>query len=142
MEERSSDNVDEFAGVAAPRTRHPALVAGVVLLAAYLIFHVRSDLTYALSSSSPRDVGDARSLFAPGAPPLPENRLVRVQGMPDRESALELDTKGSWKFSQFFRVLGTGNQLFIHRPEDPLPRSKAERDVFVGRLIPVSNLPF
>ena len=44
-----------------------------------------------------------------------ENRYVRVAGTPDRESALELDTKGSWVFSQLFRVLGTGDRLFVHR---------------------------
>ena len=71
-----------------------------------------------------------------------ENRLVRVAGAPDRESALELDTKGSWTFSQLFRVLGTGDRLFVHRRENPLPAERAEADVFEGRLTRVDDLPY
>ena len=67
---------------------------------------------------------------------------MRVAGTPDRESALELDTKGSWVFSQFFRVLGTGDRLFVHRRENPLPAARAEADVFEGRLIRIDELPF
>ena len=62
--------------------------------------------------------------------------------MPDRESALELDTKGSWVFSQLFRVLGTGDRLFVHRLENPLPAALAEADVFEGRLIRIDELPY
>ena len=71
-----------------------------------------------------------------------ENRYVRVTGLPDRESALQIDTKGSWVFSQLFRVLGTGDRLFLHRRESPLPAALAEADVFEGRLIRVDDLPF
>src|SRR4029079_13318210 len=71
-----------------------------------------------------------------------ENRYVRVAGTPDRESALELDTKGSWVFSQLFRVMGTGDRLFVHRTENPLPADRAEADVFQGRLIRVDDLPY
>ena len=67
---------------------------------------------------------------------------MRIHGTPDRESALELDTKGSWVFTQFFRILGTGNRLFVHRRENPLPAFKAEHDVFEGRLIPFRDLSF
>lgn len=134
--------VDEFAGIPSPRTRHPALALGAVLLAAFLIFHVRADIRYALSPDTPRDLGSAPALFALGAPPLETNRYVRIAGTPDRESALEVDTKGSWTFGQFFRVLGTGGQLYVHRSEDPVPRDKAERDSFAGRLVPFSTLSF
>ena len=71
-----------------------------------------------------------------------ENRYVRVAGTPDRESGLEIDTKGSWVFSQFFRVLGTGDRLFLHRRESPLPAARAEVDQFEGRLIRFGELPF
>jgi hypothetical protein len=67
---------------------------------------------------------------------------VRTSGLPDRESALELDTKGSWVFSQLFRVLGTGDRLFLHRRESPLPAARAEVDSFEGRLMRVDDLPF
>ena len=71
-----------------------------------------------------------------------ENRYVRVAGTPDRESALELDTKGSWVFSQLFRVLGTGDRLFVHRLENPLPADRAEADVFEGRLMRIDDLAY
>ncbi len=70
------------------------------------------------------------------------NHYVRVRGTPDRESALELDTKGSWVFTQFFRILGTGSRLFVHRRENPLPAVRAEEDRFEGRLIRFADLSF
>ena len=59
-------------------------------------------------------VGQSRSTSAAPAPSSAtagavsglENRYVRVSGLPDRESALQIDTKGSWVFSQFFRDAG------------------------------------
>jgi hypothetical protein len=138
-----AEPVDEFAGIPAPRTRHPALALGAAALALFIIFHIRGDIAYGLSSAEPVDLGDARVLFAtPGAVERGANRYVRVRGTPDRESALELDTKGSWTFTQFFRILGTGNRLFVHRLENPLPAARAERDQFEGRLIRFSDLSF
>jgi len=145
------DGEDEFAGIPSPRTRHPALALGAAALALFIIAHVRDDIAYSLSegppigvsAAQPTDLGDARALFAtPGALDKAANRLVRIHGTPDRESALELDTKGSWVFTQFFRILGTGNRLFVHRRESPLPADKAERDVFEGRLIRFRDLSF
>jgi hypothetical protein len=142
---------DEFANVPSPRTRHPALALGTAALALFIIAHVRDDIAYSLSAGLPiaasaadaTDLGDARELVAtPGALDKAANHLVRIHGTPDRESALELDTKGSWVFTQFFRILGTGNRLFVHRRESPLPAFKAERDVFEGRLIRFRDLSF
>jgi hypothetical protein len=45
-------------------------------------------------------------------------------------------------FSQLFRVLGTGDRLFVHRLENPLPAERAEADVFEGRLIRIDDLPY
>jgi hypothetical protein len=136
-------SVDEFAGIPSRRARHPALALGAAALALFIVAHVRDDISYSLSSSEPLELGEARALFAaPGAVANGANRLVRLRGTPDRESALELDTKGSWTFTQFFRVLGTGNRLFVHRRENPLPASRAERDVFEGRLIRFGELSF
>jgi hypothetical protein len=134
---------DEFAGIRPARARHPALALAAAALALFIISHVRDDISYSLSSSEPLDLGDARALLAaPGAIEHGANRLVRLHGTPDRESGLELDTKGSWVFTQFFRILGTGNRLFVHRRESPLPAYKAERDVFEGRLIRFRELSF
>ena len=147
---------DEFANVRARAGRHPALALGAAALALFIIFHIRADLSFALSSAEPIDLGDASATFAAapaGAKPhgrgvSPEalaqaaNHYVRVRGTPDRESALELDTKGSWVFTQFFRILGTGSRLFVHRRENPLPAVRAEEDRFEGRLIRFADLSF
>jgi hypothetical protein len=135
--------VDEFAHIPHSRGRHPLVAVAGALLAFFLVFHSRRELRYALLSGQPLEMGSARETFGSGKiPPDLENRYVRISGLPDRESALELDTKGSWVFSQFFRVLGTGDRLFLHRRESPLPAARAEADVFEGRLIHVDDLPF
>ena len=135
--------VDEFAHIPRSRARHPIVGAAGALLAFFLVFHSRSDIKYALSSRQPVDAGVARVTFAPGHDVSSiQNRVVRVAGTPDRESALELDTKGSWTFSQLFRVMGTGDRLFVHRRENPLPAALAEADVFEGRLTRVDDLPY
>jgi hypothetical protein len=135
--------VDEFAHIPTPRTRHPLVAAAAALLAFYLVFHIRHELRYALSPTAPLELGDATSTFAPGVHVSGiDNRYVRVRGTPDRESALELDTKGSWVFTQLFRVLGTGDRLFVHRTQNPLPAARAEDDVFEGRLIRFDDLSF
>jgi hypothetical protein len=135
--------VDEFAHIPRRRARHPIITLAGALLAFFLVFYGRGDLRYALSSGEPVELGSAVALFASGKPLGEfENRMVRVAGVPDRESALELDTKGSWVFSTLFRVLGTGDRLFVHRLENPLPAARAEADVFEGRLIRIDELPY
>jgi hypothetical protein len=145
VDRASASSVDEFAHIPRRRARHPAITVGGALLAFFLIFYSWRDVRYALSSSEPVDLGTASVLFGGGkgaAPAEMVNRYVRVAGVPDRESALELDTKGSWVFSQLFRVLGTGDRLFVHRLGDPLPAALAEADVFQGRLIRIDELPY
>jgi hypothetical protein len=135
--------VDEFAHIKRRRSRHPLITLAGALLAFFLVFYGWRDLRYALSSSDPLELGNAALVFnnAKATAGL-ENRYVRVAGTPDRESALELDTKGSWVFSQLFRVLGTGDRLFVHRLQNPLPADRAEADVFEGRLIRIDDLPY
>jgi hypothetical protein len=122
------------------------LAAGAGLLALFLVVKTRADLAYFLSPRTPADLGDARTLASTerGRAVLAEgtNRLVRVQGTPDRESALQVDTKGSWTFTQFFKILGTDGRLFVHRRENPVPAARAEADVFVGRLVRFRDLSF
>ena len=139
----SAGSVDEFAHIPRRRSRHPLFTLAGAALAFFLVFYGWRDLRYALSSSEPLELGSAPALFASGKATADlENRYVRVAGVPDRESALELDTKGSWVFSQLFRVLGTGDHLFVHRLENPLPAPLAEADVFEGRLIRIDELPY
>jgi hypothetical protein len=135
--------VDEFAHIPHSRGRHPVVAVAGALLAFFLVFHIRHDLRYALSSGEPFDLGRASAVFGNGRPVSGlENRYVRLSGLPDRESALQIDTKGSWVFSQLFRLLGTGDRLFLHRRESPLPAALAESDAFEGRLIRVDDLSF
>jgi len=135
--------VDEFAHIPRRRSRHPLITLAGALLAFFLVFYGRRDLRFAFSSGDPLELGNAATVFGnPKATAGLENRYVRVAGTPDRESALELDTKGSWVFSQLFRVLGTGDRLFVHRTQNPLPAERAEADVFEGRLIRVEDLPY
>jgi hypothetical protein len=111
-------------------------------LAGFLIYQVKDDLRYALSSGVAQDLGDARQISATKIGSLPINRYVRLAGKADRESAVVLDTQGSWHFAQFFRLLGTNNRVFVRRTPDPLPAELASRDVFVGRLMRLSSLSF
>jgi len=135
--------VDEFAHIPRRRSRHPLITLAGALLAFFLVFYGRRDLRFAFSSGDPLELGNAAVVFSSDkATAGLENRYVRVAGTPDRESALELDTKGSWVFSQLFRVLGTGDRLFVHRTQNPLPAERAETDVFEGRLIRVDDLPY
>lgn len=138
--------VDEFADIPNPRTRHPALAVAAALLALFLVAKMRHDLTFFLSSPQPADLGDVRALMANDRGPAVladgVNRVVRLHGTPDRESALQVDTKGSWTFTELFRLLGTQSRVFIHRRENPLPGFRAEADVFEGRLVRFGDLPF
>ena len=67
-----------------------------------------------------------------------ENRYVRVRrDCPIARARSRSTPRGPGCSRQFFRVLGTGDRLFLHRRENPLPAARAEADVFEGRLIRV-----
>lgn len=134
--------VDEFANVPSSRRRHPVLALAAALLAGFLLYQIHEDLIFALSHSSPTDLGDARAVANQPLSQLPLNRVVRISGTPDRESGVIIDTAGSWRFTQFFRVLGTRSRVFLSRVPDPIPVEQAEKDVFVGRLLPFRDLSF
>jgi len=133
---------DEFAHVPSSRRRHPAIALAAAALAAFLIYQIHDDLLFAISHSSPSDIGDARTLATAPVGKLPINQYVRLSGMADRESGVVIDTAGSWKFTQFFRLLGTRSRVFVSRVPDPIPVEQAEKDVFVGRLVQFRDLSF
>ena len=135
-------SADEFANIPSPRRRHPAIALGAAVLAAFLLYQIHDDVFFALSHSEPRDLGDARALASASPGGLPVNECVRLSGMADRESGVIIDTAGSWKFTQFFRLLGTKSRVFVSRVADPIPIEQAEKDVFVGRLIRFRDLSF
>jgi len=133
---------DEFAGIRSSSRRHPLIALATAGLACFLIFQIKDDLRYALSPSVAQNLGDARSVGKARIETLPVNRYVILAGNADRESAVVLDTQGSWQFMQFFRLLGTNNRIFVRRAADPLPAQLAAHDVFVGRLMRFSDLSF
>ncbi len=133
---------DEFAHIPTPRRRSPVIAVAAAVLAIFLAIRLRKDVVFALSSALPIEVGRASTLADSDPNTAPVNRVVRVAGMPDRESAVILDTQGSWEFSQFFRVRGTHNRVFVRRMSDPLPLGLLEKDSFVGRLMPFDDLSF
>lgn len=133
---------DEFANIPSSRRRHPVLAAAAAALAVFLIYQIHEDLFFALSSASPTELGDARAVANLPPSQLPLNRMVRLSGTADRESGVTIDTAGSWKFTQFFRLLGTRSRVFVSRVPDPIPVELAEKDVFVGRLLRFRDLSF
>lgn len=133
---------DEFSGIPSSSGRHPVIALGTAALACFLVFQIKDDLRYALSSGVTQDLGDARPLSIAKTAALPVNRYVRLAGHADRESAVVLDTQGSWHFTQLFRLLGTNNRIFVRRAADPLPAELAAHDVFKGRLLRFSDLSF
>jgi hypothetical protein len=133
---------DEFAHIPGRSRRPPLLALLTVAVAVFLIVRLRHDVGYALSSGTPADLGDARALSGSTFDRLPLNRYVRVSGLPERESAVILDPRGSWEFSQLFRLHGAEGRLFVRRRADPLPPALAERDVFTGRLLRFRDLSF
>jgi len=133
---------DEFAHVPSSRRRHPAIALAAAALAGFLVYQIHDDVLFALSHSDALDVGDARTLATASGDKLPLNQFVRVSGVADRESGVVIDTAGSWKFTQFFRLLGTQSRVFVTRVPDPIPVEQAERDVFIGRLVRFRDLSY
>jgi hypothetical protein len=134
---------DEFANIPSPpRRRHPALALAATALAVFLLYQILDDVFFALSHTEARDIGDARALAVTSPDKLPINEFVRMSGMADRESGVIIDTAGSWRFTQFFRLFGTGSRVFVSRVPDPIPVEQAEKDVFIGRLVRFSDLSF
>jgi hypothetical protein len=133
---------DEFAHIPSARRRPPLIALGAVALAVFLGIRLRHDVSFALSPARPREVGAASQLASPDAARSLVNRFVTVEGVPERESAVILDTHGSWKFTQLFRLRGTGGRVFVRRQGDPLPVELAERDRFTGRLLRFADLSF
>jgi hypothetical protein len=133
---------DEFAHIPSRPRRPPLLALLTVAVAAFLVVRLRHDVQYALSSARPADLGAARARATQPLDRLPLNRYVRLSGLPERESAVILDPRGGWEFSQLFRLHGTGGRFFVRRQADPLPPALAERDVFSGRLVRFRDLSF
>jgi hypothetical protein len=141
-EAETKSGADEFSHIPSRPRRPPLLTLLTLAVAVFLIVRLRHDVRYALSPSQPTDLGQVTALADRPLSRLPINRYVRLAGLPERESAVILDPRGSWEFSQLFRLHGARGRFFVRRAGDPLPPALAERDVFTGRLMRFSDLSF
>jgi hypothetical protein len=131
---------DEFAGIEPPRRmRSPVVAALALLLAGYLVFHLRTDFAYCWQGTTPRALGDARAAVA-SAPA--GNQFVTVRGMPDRSNAVLLEIRGKDDYRQLFRLLGTDSRVLVLRGYGQVPTSRALHDEFTGRWIDLHELPW
>lgn len=116
--------------------RSPWISLVVLGLAGYLLVTMWADFRYWISADEPRDlgyVGDA--LDESGRlPPGLENRFVALEGTPDVQNAMRLESDD--EYVGYRRVTEAGGRLFA-----AVPRSKDEPVVnefagrFVGRVI-------
>jgi len=133
---------DEFAGMEPYRPRRsPILAVAVILLCGYLVFHMRSDLVYALRSRTPVEIADVRSHFAHPAN-VRSNIYVRLRAVPDRATAVMLDAKGKDEFIPFERVMGTRSRLLIAERRGMRPVGEVYDDVYAGRLLRLSEISY
>ena len=130
-----------------PRARSPVVAIAVLAVGVLVLFRLADDTRYALSSRTPIDLGDARSLkLTPGSadPHLRDNLLVTVSGLPDRRHALLFEPKGEKYRRAFYRLLGTSGRLLV-RAEQTSERGEGAaplEDRFTGRLRPFRKLSF
>ncbi len=135
-----ADNQDEFAGIpATPRAKSPLVAVVVVALAAVLVWHLRSDIAYAVAGRRPADLGDARSLVARGVT-LDDNHYVTIAGQAERRYALYVEPKGERARQTLFRLLGGGTRLFVMAVDTAERTDLGER--WTGRLRRFDALPF
>jgi len=113
-----------------------------IVFAAYLVFHQREDVGFALSSAAPVQLGSAVQALDEGRLAEHVNRYVRLEGVPDFESGLHVDTKGSWAFRHLFRLMGTDSRVLVQRLPDPLPLRLLERPSMAGRLVSLADVSF
>jgi hypothetical protein len=130
--------VDEFAGInPAPPRRNPVVALAVLAIGGILLWHLRADISYAFTSRTPDDLGDARNI---GPQALADNRHVTLKGQPDRRNALFIEPKGEKTRQTFFRLLGTDTRILV-RASDTARKTRLE-DKWTGRLRRFSALPW
>jgi hypothetical protein len=137
---REAPDEDDLAALprARPR-RNPVVAVVVVALAGVLIYHLRAELRYALSSRAPDDLGDVRTL-AERRRTLNDNMYVTVSGMPDRRNALAIEPRGEKVRQGFFRLLGAGSRVFVRAL--PTTGRVDPKDEWTGRLRRFDALPY
>ena len=133
--------VDEFAHIPRSRARHPIVAAGGGAAARFSSCFTSATTSVRAVVRQPPELGAARVAFAPGRRPPATSRIATCAspGRPTARARSSWTPRGPGSFRQLFRVLGTGDRLFVHRRENPLPAAHAEADVFEGRLIRVAT---
>jgi hypothetical protein len=148
------DSDDDLAALPAPsRPKSPLVALAVIALGAVLVWHLRHDVAFALSSRHPVDLGDARSLgarlqaqgadgpvAAARAAGLDDNRYVTIAGQAERRYALYIEPRGERARQTLFRLLGAGAQLFV-RADDTTGRSDLP-ERWTGRLRRFDAVPW
>ncbi len=126
-----SSGEDEFAGIEPARPRKsPILAIVTVLLAGVLVQHLRADLQFAFAPQNPLVVGDIRTLGSRGVN-LSDNSFVTISGQPDRRNSLYIEPRGEKDRQSFFRLLGSGDRLFVRALESDAANPQ---DRWTGRL--------
>lgn len=114
--------------------RHPLVAVAVLLVGALLLYRMRADLSYALKSSEPSELGEAAAALKSGKLAEAAGSYVRVSGLPDRRNALAFDPKGSRLRTQVFRILGTGGAASKLLVASPGVADRFADNHFSGRL--------
>ena len=130
---------EELANLSVPKRRSPIVGLLVIAVAGLLITRLLPDVRYAMSSSTPIDLGDARDLQK-DASRLADNSFVSLHGQPDYRNALLFEPKGDNYRRAFFRMLGTGDQLWV-RAEQTNTRHDLGGTI-TGRLRRFDAIPF
>src|SRR5207248_883544 len=110
-----------------------------VFIAGFLLFHLRTDLTYWMHGRTAQDLGDAHVAITKLPPP---NSYVAIAGAPDRSNAAMLDTRGKDEYRQLLRLLGTDSRLLVLRTFGRVPNQRTMTDRFSGRLVAFRDLSF
>ncbi len=134
-------DADEFAAIPAPRYGRNPLVAVVSIgLSLAILWPLRGQLVYSLSSRQPVEVS-ALALGAPGAAP-PVDRFVRLSGIAERASSVLIDTMGSHKFRHAYPIVGTELGVWVVRRMGEVRLADAQAEAYTGRLQAFDTLSF
>lgn len=124
-----------------PFRRSPIVALGVIILGAVLLWHLRTDLVYALSSRTPIALGQAREFSARRQAPPADNRLVELRGLPDYRNALLFEPRGDSFRRAFFRLLGSDSHLLVGADQTST-RHEGLGERFVGRWRRFDEIPY
>ncbi len=134
-------DADEFAAIPAPRYgRNPLIAVVSIGLSLAILWPLRGQLVYSLSSRQPLEVA-AQALVAPGTAP-PVDRFVHLGGIAERASSVLIDTMGSHKFRHAYPLVGTELGVWVVRRMGDVRLADAQAEAYTGRLQTFDSLSF